>query len=463
MRPEFRLLLLGLAFAATGIAHAEPPLNDSYAYAFPLEVPDDHAAVRIDLTPAVYAASLRDAGLADMVVVNSEGRAVPFDRLPEAPPIVHPYVMKTKLLPIPAASPDKPDAVHIQRTAAGDIVIDQHQQAGASQPVTWLIDARRSIALQTLTFPTFADEDVQIHVAIDASDDLKTWEERTYDDTIVSVKNGEDMIEQRTVTVRTEGTPARYYRLRLLDGKVSWPAAKAPEVTLDGNYTDATADRDAGLQWITLDGAATAGASGGTDYDYKLPAALPIEAARVELADTNTAARFDLMTTNDVAATPSWETLATITAVHLGTAKGKDKATEFSPVRRQELRLHTATPLPKAPKLVVAWRPDAFVFLGEGSAPFRLLVGSYASRRADYPMDDAINTTRTDRGADWSPAVAVVGARVDAAGPAALVAPKVPYDWTKPLLWLVLVAGAALVIGMAFSLLRQSKVDNKQP
>jgi hypothetical protein len=132
-------------------------------------------------------------------------------------------------------------------------------------------------------------------------------------------------------------------------------------------------------------------------------------------------------------------------------------------VRRQSLRLHTTTPLAQSPKLVVAWRPDAFVFLGEGTAPYRLLVGSYAARRADYPMDSAIDALRAQNSADWLPATSTIGPRVDAAGPSLLEAPKVPYDWTRPLLWLVLIGGALLVGGMAFSLLRQSKADNSQP
>jgi hypothetical protein len=66
-----------------------------------------------------------------------------------------------------------------------------------------------------------------------------------------------------------------------------------------------------------------------------------------------------------------------------------------------------------------------------------------------------------DAGSSWQPPQATLGARSDAGGAASLLAPKVPYDWTKPLLWIVLIGGALLVGGMALSLLRQSKRDDK--
>jgi hypothetical protein len=124
------------------------------------------------------------------------------------------------------------------------------------------------------------------------------------------------------------------------------------------------------------------------------------------------------------------------------------------------VRLHTDTPLSQPPSLQVGWHPDTFVFLAEGPAPYRLLAGSYAARRADYPVDAAMVRMRATHSDDWQPPAATLGEPVEAAGIAALTAPKVPYDWTRPLLWVVLIAGAAMVAGMAFSLLRRGSKDD---
>jgi hypothetical protein len=174
------------------------------------------------------------------------------------------------------------------------------------------------------------------------------------------------------------------------------------------------------------------------------------------LADANTVARFSLLSHDD--AGTGDVLLASITATRMGKASGDARAYAFNPIRMQHLRLHTDTPLPHPPALAVAWHADVFVFLADGTGTYSLLAGSYAARRGDYPVDAALEKMRpSDANGDWQPPLATLGARRDVGGAEALLAPKVPFDWTKPLLWIVLIGGALLVAGMALSLLRQSK------
>lgn len=433
--------------------------STDYAYRFALETPVSSEAFRVELTPAVYAVSRRDAGLSDLVVVNAQGREVPFAPLPPAPPLTHPYVLKAQLLPLPADSAGGSGGVRVQRSVNGDIVIEQPQGTAATKPTQWLLDAKREVSLQSIEIdPSALAQDLRIHVAVDASNDLQQWDTRSDDSEIVSVKRGEDAVEQRRITVG--GEPARYYRLRLIDGAAPWSSEQTLAVEMNGSYVDPLADRAASLQWQTLQAQATApAAGGGTDYDYQLSAVLPLEAARVTLASANTAARFVLMTNDE--GSSSDRALATITAVQVGKAGDEAAVGTFEPVRAQRLRLHTDTPLAQPPTLLLAWHPDTFVFLAEGAGPYSLLAGSYAARRGEYPVDAALAKMRpTDADANWQPPIARLGVRSDAGGPAALLAPKVPYDWTKPLLWIVLIGGALLVAWMALSLLRQSKRDN---
>ncbi|MBW8810301.1 MAG: DUF3999 family protein, partial [Lysobacter sp.] len=58
---------------------------------------------------------------------------------------------------------------------------------------------------------------------------------------------------------------------------------------------------------------------------------------------------------------------------------------------------------------------------------------------------------------DWQPSDARLGTSVALAGDAALAAPEPKRDWRSWVLWAVLVIGALLVAGFAFSVLRTSK------
>ncbi|MFC5741140.1 DUF3999 family protein [Dyella tabacisoli] len=460
MRFDFRCLISAvLLTAAMGVVAA--PGND-YAYAYPLQTQAKAEAYRVVLTPSVYSRVLATAGLHDLVVVNSLGREVSFAAMPEASPQVHPYELKTRLLPVPGGD-DATAGVRVQRNTNGDIVIEQPTANGSkSQPTQWLIDGRKSVAINhmELVLPE-ALGDVRLSVAVDASDDLQTWSTRESNSTVTRIARGEDAVDQRTITI--DGSTARYYRLRLLDGKAPWSAGQEPEIILTGSYTDAAADRYASLQWLPLQPAATSKAQGGgVDYDYRLPGVLPVEAVRAAMADANTAARFSVSASTGEGT--SWSALGTLTAVRVQSDAAGGDVARFETHRVAMLRLHTDTPLSQPPSLQVGWHPDTFVFLAEGPAPYRLLAGSYAARRGDYAVDVAIDRLRATQSDDWQPPAATLGEPVEAGGIAALTAPKVPFNWTRPLLWLVLVAAAAMVAAMAFSLLRRgSKGGDSAP
>jgi hypothetical protein len=454
--PKRRAWLLCLLLPLT--AGAGTPAD--YAYRYTLDTAGSSAAWRVELTPAVYAASTPTADLRDLVVVNAQGQEVPFAPLPAAPPLSHPFALRATLLPLPASSAGNGTDVRVQRNSNGDIVIEQPGISSApTRPDQWLVDAHRQVSLNRIEIdPAALPVDSRFHLSVQASNDLQTWSERSQDIEIVSVKRGGDAVEQHTIALSGD-TPARYYRLSLRQNDVApWDSAQTPQVELRGSYADPFAERIAASHWLTLSAApASPVTTGGANYDYALPAALPVEAVRVVLGGDNTVARFSLFDRD----AGNEQMLATITAVRIGTGAGEDPATPFATTRVQHLRLHTDTPLSQPPSLQVAWQPDVFVFLAEGSGPYSLLAGSHAARRGDYPLEAALERLRPrDAGANWQPPLATLGAVSDAGGAAALLAPKAPFDWTRLLLWLVLIGGALAVAGMAWSLLRQSRGED---
>lgn len=424
-----------------------------YAYAFSLDTNAPAEAYRVVLNPTVYASANPSADLRDVVVVNALGRPVPFGPLPPSPPVPRHVALEARLLPLPAGAMAR-NGVEISRNADGGIVISQPSNGALSpRPRQWLVDAGRAITLESVALdPSSLQEDFQLQLAVDASNDLRQWHSLVNNVALVRVHGEQGQVEQLSIETPTT-MPSRYYRLRLIDGDVDWSAGHAPAVRLDGNDRDAMADRASQLHWL----AATNSSSNGSDYDFTLPATLPVEAVKVQLPATNTAARVHLMSPAGEGQT-SWIEVASLDLVRAAGKEGDATAT-FAPRAAQHLRLHSDTPLAEAPRLSIGWLPPQYVYLAEGGGPYRLLVGSYAARRGDYPVDEALEKLRAKNGAAWLPPMATLGARVDEAGAQALQAPKVPYDWTKPLLWAVLVVGALMVAAMALRLLRDAKRD----
>ena len=105
-----------------------------------------------------------------------------------------------------------------------------------------------------------------------------------------------------------------------------------------------------------------------------------------------------------------------------------------------------------APSIRVAVRSTQVVFLARGPAPYSLALGDASARSAALPLTTLIPGYEPQRLAslgratvlDEAPAV-TDGAAVDGT------------DWKRIGLWGVLLAGVALLGGMAFSLLRRSE------
>lgn len=451
MQRNFRWLIISL-WLPLGVAQAN--VQTDYAYAFPLDTHAHSDAYRVVLTPAVYAALNPAADLRDMVVVDSMGMTVPFGEMPVDPPLAHAFRLETRMLPVPASRKDGTSGVRVQRNANGDIVIDP-TAAALTRPTQWLIDAGRAVSMSRINLvPESLGQDFQLRVNVEASNDLQQWETRAGDVSLTRVKDNDNGVEQLSIDL--ESAPARYFRLTLADGDVDWSAGHAPTVRLQGSYTDPASDALAKLQWQPIAGSAS---QDGKNFDYRLAVALPVQAITLTLPRANMAAHVTVLASRDTGDQSAWEPLGALDLVRVGNAEAS--ATLHWPVHTiQQLRVHVDTTLAQAPTLQAGWQPAAFMFMAEGHTPYRLLAGSYAARRGGYPIEESLSKLRAAASSEtWLPPDAALGPRSDAGGPAALLAPKVPYDWTRPVLWAVLVLGALLVAGMAWSLLKQSRRD----
>lgn len=442
MRPDRSLAFLLLAVVAT-VAVAADPAN--FARSYPLETPPGGSAYLVELPQDAYAWASPAAGLADVIVVDADQRPVAMGPYVPAAAATHAVTIRAPLLAVPQLAVGVAGA-RIQRNANGDIVIEPGTAAAAGTPREWLFDARAAVQPTRLEFAP-SNRDMNLSVDVDASDDLQAWTPVARGAAVMSLGHGESGVDARVV--KLDGPPMRYYRVRVVQGEAPWDAGGASTVSLSGTVVAASAADEAALQWTDAQPVGSKASGQGVDYDYELPAALPVGSIRASLGRGDNVARLEITALRGVAGD---EPLGSIV---LTPDQATDTESRVPVARRRHLRVHSGTPLREAPRLAVGWRADRFVFLPEGRAPYRLLVGSRSERRPDWPIADAIVALRRSKPADWRPVPARVGAGELLAGRKALDAPAAAFDWTRALLWGVLVLGAALVVGMAISLLRK--------
>jgi hypothetical protein len=491
--PVCALLLCILLRTSTAAAAAA----DDFAYAWPVQAQAGGSAWQVELTPEVYAA-VTTADLRDVAVVNAAGEAVPAAvlRVPGARPTTHEELLALPTFVLPHA-PDagssgaSGDAIRLQieRGADGRLRRIDADLGRAATPAAetrpdlpgpdpfkpdpfkrdLLLDAsgvHQAFAAVRLDWAE-GGADVSAQFAVDGSDDLQSWRVLAPRATVLRLTQSGNRLDRHDIALNNAS--AAYLRLRRLDDGAQLQGLTARLRTV----TSSTAGP--ARQW--LEAAATGpdkhrldasfGHADGTQvvaWRYQLPAPLAIDSIRLELADDNSLARIVVLSRHgqrddDPAA---WMQRASLVAFRLRQDDGvigNDELPAMPAARARDWRVESATPLEHAPKLSVGYQPDRFVFLAQGEGPYRLVAGSAKAQRGDYPVDAALASLRASHGRDWQPPLAALGARTTLKGDAALVAVVVekPRDWKTWLLWAVLVGAAALIGGLALSLLKAGK------
>ena len=444
------LMLPLVALAAT---------RDDYASQWSLALQDaDGGAYRVVLDREVYR-QLQTPRLQDLVVVNAQGMPVATAVFPADAPLAQAGAsVVVPWFPLPAdAGTATQDIAAISEIANdGSLRRVEMRTPAATAAATgdggFVIDASQlRMPIAALRFAWSDDTPFDRGYRVSASDDLRQWRDVATDGRLVQLlNNGQRIVEER---IALPAVQARY--LRLL------PQSSQAALQLTG--VTAEADGRAGvpeLQWEALQGKRV-DTPAGPAFDYVLDGRFPVEAADVVASGNST--RGWMLESRDDEAAP-WQAAASPWVAYRIDSGGKASASPPQPLhagsRHRHWRLHPRETFDGAPPLLrLGYRPEVVVFLAEGDAPFTLLAGSARSSRQDAPLPQLVEALRAERGRDWQPAAATLGPRRQAAGDAALQPAKPPVDWTRWLLWGVLVAGALLVAGFALSLLRGKSRD----
>ena len=459
-----RLPLCAIFFGVLTNAAASAPSD--YAYVFPIETAaapsGDNSAWRVDLGPDVYR-WVQDAELRDIEIFNADQHPVPFARIavgPTATASENSAALPVLELPASTKAANASDLrLVIDRDADGRL---RRIDAGEQTPTTtatrdWLVDASafdHAIDSLYLTWREPASG-VVARFAVDAGDDLQTWRS-VGNATLLKLEQQGARLERHDIALA--GTRAKYLRLRRLDDGAALVGLAIEARSVErGQAAPARIWIDAASKPASSDDRPPTGIA---RFEYTLPAPLPVEAARIELASDNALAPISLFAHIPQAPAAPWARLGGLTAFRLRqgdeTLRNGDLDLRAGS-RVQDFRIESATTIAEPPRLSLGYRPDSLVFLAEGNGPFVLAVGSVQARHAEYPVELALASIRAKLGKDWQPPIAALGRAEASAGDAALHAAPPPVPWRRWLLWAILVGGAVLIAVLALSLLRGAK------
>lgn len=421
---------------------------------------DDGGAYRVVLDREVYR-QVQSPQLRDLVVVNAQGTPVATAVFPaDAPLAKSATAVSLPWFPLPVdAGASRQDIAAISEIATDGSLRRVELRAPGNAPAAtgdggFVVDAsqvRAPLAALRIAWSDATPFDRGYRVS--ASDDLRQWREVDADARLVQLQNnGQRIVEDRIVLPAVQ---ARY--LRLLPSSPQTAALAVTAVTADpvGHIAEPA------LQWEELQGKRV-DTPQGTTFEYALDGRFPVEAADVASAGNSTRG-WALERRDDE--TSAWQPAASPWMAYRLDSAGTSSRSPPQPLhddtRDRQWRLRPRDAFEGAPPVLrLGYRPEVVVFLAEGSPPFALLAGSARAARHEAPLPQLVHALRAERGRDWQPATATLGAREVLAGDAALRPVEPPTDWKRWLLWGVLVVGALLVAGFAFSLLRQPRTPS---
>ena len=442
-----RPLLLAALLLAPWANAAEQAAD--YATRVPLTLAGEGPWYRLELPLALHFAA-RHADLRDLRVFNGDGDALAYAlTLGAAQAAEQRQQVAVKWFPLMgAATAQGAPAIRVQRSTSGTLVEVAPQESVPAEQVLrgWLLDASAvDLPLHRLLLDWSADSEGFQRFSIEASDDLQHWSSWG-EGSIARLSFANERIDQREVAL--PGYKARYLRLLWLAPQ------QAPALTAAQLVSISNADTAPPLVWSAP---LPARSSKAGEYSWELPLSLPLQRLRFSLDQANTLAPVSLSSRRD--GKLEWQPLARGLLYRLP-QNGKE-------VRQDEIELY-GTPVQQlrlqvderggglgkqAPQLQVAMRSTQVVFLARGPAPYQLAIGKAAVQSAALPLSTLIP--------DYEPArlsslgVATAPQQVSAAVEAVAQQAQAQADWKRIGLWAVLLAGVALLGGMAFSLLRK--------
>jgi hypothetical protein len=382
----------------------------AWAERFALTGTPGAAYYAVTLGPDVYAHS-RDAGLADLRILNGDGEPVPFtiDAPHDAPPQTR-TLQDVRWFATPADDTQKPGAAGV--VLGPDGVLRATGTSPAQESVrAWLLDLSQLHDTVSAVVVGLPAGDFQGSVLVQASQDLQAWHGAGNATLFHLTNQGNTLTQER---VELTGLRAKYLRLTW-QGKPPVPQSVRVELAAGAPAQPA----DSGIQWRSGLQPVQTPAAG--DYRFDTGGNFPVERVRVRLPQANTVAQESAVITVPATGERYWRLQVDTRSGGLGAG---------------------------APELAVGWRPATVTYAARGNVPFALAVGEVAN---GSPV------VRADLLAGASPVVATAQLGTATASPPEAMKNEPPGGTTRQwVLWGALIAAVAVLGGMAWRLFRAS-------
>ncbi|WP_167378001.1 DUF3999 domain-containing protein [Pseudomonas floridensis] len=447
-----KIAVLGLTLCTTMAAHAQDKPAD-FTSQTPLTLSGEGPWYRIEL-PLSVQLSARQTDLSDLRVFNAEGQPQAYalnqkQAAPEQEPT--PIPVKWFALYSTQEAGDATPVIRIERASNGTVIEVQPQsdiEAGEEVLRGWLLDTSAVKApLEQLIIDWSAEREGFQSFSIEASDDLQHW--RSWGDgQVARLSFADEVVDQREVGL--PGQSARY--LRLL-----WHSPHSAPTLISAHVFAAESETPAPP--LTWSPPVTGKVETANEYVWQLPAGLPVERVKIDIAQPNSLAPATLYARND--AKDPWQAVSSGLLYRLNQNGGDMVQDQLQLSGRAFRQLKLVVDDrggglgAEAPTLSVAIQASEVVFLARGNGPFTLAVGNAAAKAANLSLATLIPDFTPQKLAALGTAKPTTATVANMAAPLPVVQESV--DFKRLALWAVLVLGVLFLGWMAFSTLRASK------
>lgn len=461
MLPKYTLLFpLIAALLIADQSRAQAPVPADFAYGCSLPVSDATGLYRLQLPASVYA-KLQQQDLRDLQVFNAAGEPMA-QMLHQPQPPAAPIRRAIPFFPLPekAQAPTSDLRVQVERHSDGSIITINSDATTAPSPsgCSYLLDVSGpSPKPQQLELQWSAGAATSMYrVQMWESSDLADWQPLGAEAVVADLEYNGGRISQRSLHLPRTSKP--YLRMDCV--------ADSPPLRLTG--IEGIIGGEAAItpwQWQQPQPGKTENQQGVWSIEYQIQGRLRVEALDLHLPEANSSVRA-VVESRPTSESP-WQRVASGEFYRLDVQGSGLRnpllrcATTTDPWWRLTITAGTATTTAadKLPQLRLGWQADDLLFLGRGQGPYTLAFGSGRSLEAAGGQEALIRTALLQPGSEARIQQIVPGPIHALGGEQALQPPPATIPWQRILLWLVLVAGVALLALMARSMYQE--MNNK--